>query len=142
MTTPQNPKVIPRKNKGLIIGVIVGASLLVLGCIVIASIAFLNGVFKDLNIQGSSDPRKNTVLIQRVESYAGVQKATINCSNPVPWDFQSCVLGIQVKRDISNTQVQDVVNAFIPSVTNGDLGKTPEGIRLTFNDRPYAAPIQ
>ena len=148
MTKATTPAPAPqkKKNKGLIIGLIVGAALLLLICFILATVALVrgasDGIFKDLNVEGSGDPRKNTSLITNVEGYAGVEKATINCSTPVPWDYQSCVLGIQVERTITEAQLRDVAGAFIPSITNGDLGSTPKGIILTVGDRPYVAPLE
>lgn len=138
-TTPPVPAPQKKKNKGLVIGLIVGLAIFIFACFVFATIALVAGgnFFKDLKIQGSGNPDSNTALKSSVESYPGVEKATINCSTPVPWDFQNCILDIEVTRTATEAELKDVAGAFIESVTNGDLGSTPRGIVLSADKDQY-----
>ena len=138
-TTPPVPAPQKKKNKGLIIGLIVGLAIFIVASFIFATVALVAGgnLFKDLKIEGSGNPDSNTALKSSVESYPGVEKATINCSTPVPWDFQNCVLNIEVARTATEAELKDVAGAFIESVTNGDLGSTPRGIVLSADKDKY-----
>jgi len=145
MTTQHaTPNQTPPKKKrtGLIIGIVIAVVVIFIAIFFITGIALIS-TFKNSNLQiGIQDPSENTELIRSVESYAGVESASIGCSHPVPWEYQACQLEIGVVRTITQDEIRDVALAFTPSIGNGDLGSTSRGIVIKWSDDSTSSAIE
>ncbi len=144
MTTHTAPNQTPPKKKrtGLIIGIVLAAIAILIAIFFIAGIALIS-TFKNSNLQiGVQDPSENTELMRSVESYPGVESASIGCSHPVPWQYQACQLEIGVVRTITQDEIRAVTVASLSSIKDVDFGSTPRGIQIKWGDKATSSAIE
>lgn len=135
--TPQK-----KKHTGLLVGLIVGGGIIVMIAFTFAVVSITSLLLGKAGnvLVGSGDPRDNKGLIAKTESLAGVEKANILCSNPLPLSYQNCTFQVFVERTITEPQIKTISETLTPDVAE-HLGSAPRGIVLVWSDESKNASI-